>query len=49
VNPAALWPVIQRSLRVLLIAPAYAAAFAAMVFKPGAVDCMDTRGAGSQS
>lgn len=36
VNPAALWPVIQRSLRVLLIAPAYAAAFAAMVFKPGA-------------
>lgn len=36
VNPSALWPVIERSLRVLLIAPAYAAAFAAMVFKPGA-------------
>jgi len=35
-NPSALWPVIQRSLRVLLIAPAYAAAFAAMVFQPGA-------------
>jgi len=33
VTPSALWPVIQRSLLVLLIAPAYAAAFAAMVFK----------------
>ena len=36
VTPSSLWPVVQPSLRVLLIAPAYAAAFAAMVFKRGA-------------
>jgi len=35
VTPSSLWPVVQRSLRVLLIAPAYAVGFAAMVFKPG--------------